>query len=197
MAALREAKQLGALADRLDAETPDGQWRNRLVGPPIPNPQKVFGVGLNYLSHADESSMDPPENPLIFTKFPSCLVGAYLRSVESDGCDFEGELVVVIGEPGKDIDRADAWSHVAGLMIGQDISDRPAQFSAKPPHLILVSHLTLSVRAGRTWCLLIASLTLPTSVLKLGSMTNKGKKIHHQSLVQCAVSDCLPVRDHP
>ena len=98
LAALREAKQLGALADRLDAETPDGQWRNRLVGPPIPNPQKVFGVGLNYLSHADESSMDPPENPLIFTKFPSCLVGAYHEvQLRSEGCDYEGELVVVVG----------------------------------------------------------------------------------------------------
>lgn len=138
LAALREAKQLGALADRLDAETPDGQWRDRLIGPPIPNPQKVFGVGLNYLSHADESSMEPPENPLIFTKFPSCLVGAYHEvQLRSDGCDYEGELVVVIGKPGKDIDRADAWSHVAGLMIGQDISDRPAQFSAKPPHFDL------------------------------------------------------------
>ena len=77
LAALCEAKELAALADRLNAETPAGLWRDRLVGPPIPNPQKVFGVGLNYLSHADESSMDPPENPLIFTKFPSCLVGAY------------------------------------------------------------------------------------------------------------------------
>ena len=91
LAALREAKQLGALADRLDAETPDGQWRDRLIGPPIPNPQKVFGVGLNYLSHADESSMEPPENPLIFTKFPSCLVGAYHEvQLRSDGCDYEG-----------------------------------------------------------------------------------------------------------
>ena len=85
--------------------------------------------------------------------------------------------MVVIGKPGKDIDRADAWSHVAGLMIGQDISDRPAQFSAKPPILTLASRSTLSVRAGRTWCLLTALLTLPTSVSKLGSMTNEGKKI--------------------
>ena len=49
LAALREAEQLGALADRLDTQTPDGQWRDRLVGPPIPNPQKVFGLSLIHI----------------------------------------------------------------------------------------------------------------------------------------------------
>jgi len=136
--ALRASAQLSALAANLNPASADGLWRAASLGPPVPNPQKVFGVGLNYQSHADESSMDVPENPLIFTKFPSCLVGAY-HDVElrSEGCDYEGELVVVIGTPGKDIEREQAWQHVAGLMIGQDISDRPAQFSAKPPHFDL------------------------------------------------------------
>jgi 2,4-diketo-3-deoxy-L-fuconate hydrolase len=82
--------------------------------------------------------MEVPENPLVFTKFPSCIVGPTTDvELRSDGCDYEGELVVVIGEGGKDIAVADAWSHVVGMTIGQDISDRPAQFSAKPPHFDL------------------------------------------------------------
>ena len=76
--------------------------------------------------------------PLVFTKFPSCLVGPNADvELRSDGVDYEGELVVVIGTGGKDIAKADAWSHVAGLTIGQDISDRPAQFAASPPHFDL------------------------------------------------------------
>ncbi len=105
------------------------------VGPPVPRPQKSFAVGLNYQAHADEGKVDPPEVPLVFTKFPSCLVGptadVHLRS---DACDYEGELLVVIGTGGKDIAEADAWNHVVGMAVAQDISDRRMQFAAKPPH---------------------------------------------------------------
>jgi 2-keto-4-pentenoate hydratase/2-oxohepta-3-ene-1,7-dioic acid hydratase in catechol pathway len=57
--------------------------------------------------------------------------------MRSDGVDYEVELVVVIGTGGKDIDRKNAWSHVAGVTVGQDISDRFAQFAAQPPHFDL------------------------------------------------------------
>jgi 2-keto-4-pentenoate hydratase/2-oxohepta-3-ene-1,7-dioic acid hydratase in catechol pathway len=74
----------------------------------------------------------------VFTKFPSCLVGPTADvEIRSDGCDYEGELVVVVGEGGRDIPIEAAWNHVVGVTVGQDISDRPAQFAAKPPHFDL------------------------------------------------------------
>jgi 2-keto-4-pentenoate hydratase/2-oxohepta-3-ene-1,7-dioic acid hydratase in catechol pathway len=109
-----------------------------VLGPPVPRPQKVFGVGLNYASHAAETGRESPDSPLVFTKFPSCLVGPTADvEIRSDGCDYEGELVVVIGRGGRDIAIPDAWNHVVGVMVGQDISDRPAQFAATPPHFDL------------------------------------------------------------
>lgn len=138
MAALVAADQLASITAGLGDAVPTGALVDAELGPPVPRPQKSFGVGLNYQNHADEASMDLPENPLVFTKFPSCLVGAEADvELRSDACDYEGELVVVIGPGGKDIDPADAWDHVVGLTVGQDISDRRAQFSAKPPHFDL------------------------------------------------------------
>ncbi|MEM9037784.1 MAG: fumarylacetoacetate hydrolase family protein [Actinomycetota bacterium] len=138
MAALEAAPQLSELSATLTERAPTGALTDIDLGPPVPRPSKSFGIGLNYHAHAAEASMDLPENPLVFTKFPSCLVGPTADvELRSDGCDYEGELVVVIGEGGKDISADDAWSHVVGLTVGQDISDRPAQFAAKPPHFDL------------------------------------------------------------
>ena len=115
-----------------------GSLADVTLGPPVPRPQKSFGIGLNYQAHAAEGGMDVPDNPLVFTKFPSCIVGPTADvELRSDGCDYEGELVVVIGPGGKDIAIDDAWDHVVGVCGGQDISDRPAQFAAKPPHFDL------------------------------------------------------------
>jgi 2-keto-4-pentenoate hydratase/2-oxohepta-3-ene-1,7-dioic acid hydratase in catechol pathway len=138
MAALDAPERLAELTATLADQTPTGVLANVVLGPPVPRPQKSFGIGLNYHAHAAESSMEIPENPLVFTKFPSCIVGPTADvEMRSDGCDYEGELVVVIGPGGKDIDPADAWDHVVGVTVGQDISDRPAQFAAKPPHFDL------------------------------------------------------------
>lgn len=138
MEALGNPERLAELAAGLDAAEPTGNLADVTLGPPVPRPQKVFGIGLNYQDHASEGSMDLPEKPLVFTKFPSCLVGPTAEvELRSDGVDYEGELVVVIGPGGKDIAAEDAWSHVVGLTIGQDVSDRPVQFAAKPPHFDL------------------------------------------------------------
>ncbi len=138
MEAIARPERLDALAGELDDHAATGAVADAVLGPPVPRPQKSFAVGLNYQAHADEGGMDVPAAPLIFTKFPSCLVGPTADiEMRSDGCDYEGELVVVIGRGGKDIPKADAWDHVVGLTVGQDISDRPAQFAAKPPHFDL------------------------------------------------------------
>ena len=138
MDALLHSRRLTELAQTLDRTTPTGQVDEVVLGPPVPKPQKVFGIGLNYRTHAAEASMEVPEQPLVFAKFPSCIVGPNSDvEMRSDGCDYEGEMVVVIGEGGRDVSAGAAWNHVAGLMVGQDISDRPAQFQGKPPQFNL------------------------------------------------------------
>jgi 2,4-didehydro-3-deoxy-L-rhamnonate hydrolase len=98
---------------------------------PVPRPRQVFAIGLNYRSHAEESGMALPEIPIVFTKFPASLAGPYDDiEVVGDTTDWEVELVVVIGRTADRVDESDAWTHVAGLTIGQDISDRHLQFAA-------------------------------------------------------------------
>lgn len=140
--ALPDADLLHAADARLDPSTREGDIAtSRRLGQldsPIPTPRNCFAVGLNYGDHAAESSMDLPETPLVFTKFPSCITSPDADVVlNSAHADYEVELVVVIGRAGMDIDVADAWDHVFGLTIGQDISDRALQFAAKPPHFDL------------------------------------------------------------
>jgi 2-keto-4-pentenoate hydratase/2-oxohepta-3-ene-1,7-dioic acid hydratase in catechol pathway len=137
-AALGHAAALSALSLTLGQQQPTGLLADVVLGPPVPRPQKSFGIGLNYPDHAAEGSMQVPKNPLVFTKFPSCLAGPAANvELRSDFCDYEGELVAVIGEGGKDIPAESAWQHVVGLTIGQDISDRKVQFASTPPHFDL------------------------------------------------------------
>jgi 2,4-didehydro-3-deoxy-L-rhamnonate hydrolase len=138
MDALVRPDLLSEISAGLDESSVTGLLADVVLGPPVPRPQKSFGIGLNYRAHADERGVEPPASPLVFTKFPSCLVGPTSDvEIRSAGCDYEAELVVVIGPGGKDIAIEDAWDHVVGVTIGQDISDRPAQFAAKPPHFDL------------------------------------------------------------
>lgn len=98
---------------------------------PVPEPRQVFAIGLNYRSHAEESGMTVPEVPATFTKFPASLSGPYDDiEIVGDAVDWEVELVAVIGAQADRVDEADAWSHIAGLTVGQDISDRQLQFAA-------------------------------------------------------------------
>ena len=138
MAALESPERLSALSAELAGLEPGGTLDPDRLGPPVPRPRNVYAIGLNYRAHADEGAMEVPANPLVFTKFPSCLAGPTADvEMRSDLVDYEGELVVVIGRGGKDIDPSDAWDHVVGLTVGQDISDRAVQFAAKPPHFDL------------------------------------------------------------
>ena len=123
---------------QLNSRSPDGAVASAVFGPPVPCPRSVFAIGLNYAGHAGEADMDLPESPLVFTKFPSCLAGATDNvELNSDFADYEAELVVVIGTAGRSISPNNAWNHVMGLTVGQDISDRALQFAAKPPHFDL------------------------------------------------------------
>ncbi len=95
------------------------------LGNPAPRPRQVFAIGLNYRSHAEESGMALPAVPATFTKFPASLAGPF-DDVELVGTnvDWEVELVAVVGRRADRVAEADGWSHIAGLTVGQDISDR-------------------------------------------------------------------------
>lgn len=138
MDAIAKSGELHDLAGGLTALVPAGAIADVELGAPVPRPRNSFAIGLNYRSHVAEASMEIPEVPLVFTKFPSCIVGPDANvELRSETSDYEAELVVVIGAGGRDILVEDAWAHVAGVTAGQDISDRALQFAAKPPHFDL------------------------------------------------------------
>ncbi|BCB82989.1 fumarylacetoacetate hydrolase family protein [Phytohabitans suffuscus] len=109
-----------------------------LLGPVSPLPRQVFAVGLNYVDHTAEAGFTQPEQPMIFTKFPSCLHGPRGDiTLPGDAVDWEVELVVVIGTRADRVPAPDAWSHVAGLTVGQDLSERALQLRGTPPQFSL------------------------------------------------------------
>jgi 2-keto-4-pentenoate hydratase/2-oxohepta-3-ene-1,7-dioic acid hydratase in catechol pathway len=108
------------------------------LGAPSPGPRQVFALALNYRDHAEENHLEPPEQPSVFTKFPSAVTGPHGDIALPDGnVDWEIELVAVIGRPAHRVAEADAWRHVAGLTVGQDVSERLTQFAGKPPQFSL------------------------------------------------------------
>jgi 2-keto-4-pentenoate hydratase/2-oxohepta-3-ene-1,7-dioic acid hydratase in catechol pathway len=105
---------------------------------PAPRPGQIFAIGLNYVAHAAESRLDVPSTPPVFTKFASSLSGP-VTEVEHPGgsVDWEVELVAVVGRAGHRIPETDAWNHIAGLMVGQDISERELQLAGSPAQFSL------------------------------------------------------------
>jgi 2-keto-4-pentenoate hydratase/2-oxohepta-3-ene-1,7-dioic acid hydratase in catechol pathway len=138
MVAVARFAELHALQAATDGRSPDGEVAGADIRPVVPRPSKVFGIGLNYKSHAAESNMELPPAPLTFTKFPSCIVGPHDDVVLSgERVDWEVELVVAIGIGGRHITREAAWHHVAGITLGQDISDRKVQLTGTPAQFSL------------------------------------------------------------
>jgi 2-keto-4-pentenoate hydratase/2-oxohepta-3-ene-1,7-dioic acid hydratase in catechol pathway len=113
----------------------DGEPLDRTrLGPPIPAPPQVFGIGLNYRDHAIEANLGIPEEPVVFTKFPSCITGPDAEvTLPSESVDWEVELVVAISIGGHAIPISRAWEHVVGFMVGQDLSERDVQFRGPVP----------------------------------------------------------------
>lgn len=108
------------------------------LGPPVPAPRQVFAIALNYAPHAAEAGFERPVEPLVFTKFPSCITGPVTEVRLPEGhVDWEIEVVAVIGRGGYRIPRAQAWDAVAGLTVGQDLSERLLQLTGKPPQFSL------------------------------------------------------------
>jgi 2-keto-4-pentenoate hydratase/2-oxohepta-3-ene-1,7-dioic acid hydratase in catechol pathway len=122
------------------ADVPGEPFEPRLLGSPAPLPPQVFAIGLNYSAHAAEAGFASPDAaPPVFTKFPACITGPYGDVVLPRGgdTDWEVELVVVIGRRAERIAVADAWSYVAGLAVGQDLSERRSQMAGPAPQFSL------------------------------------------------------------
>ena len=108
------------------------------LGAPVPNPRQVFAVALNYRPHAAEAGFQPPAQPLVFTKFPSCVVGPDVDvRLPPGNVDWEIEVVAVVGTGGYRVDAPDAWAALAGVTLGQDLSERRLQLAGTPAQFSL------------------------------------------------------------
>lgn len=106
------------------------------LGSPSPSPRQIFAIGLNYSAHAKESGFEEPDQlPPVFTKFVSALTGPDTQVVLPEGgnTDWEVELVAIVGKEASNVSAADAWDYVAGLSIGQDLSERVSQLRGPAP----------------------------------------------------------------
>ena len=110
----------------------DIDWKPRpaILLPPVPPPQKLICIGLNYLDHAIETGATPPDEPIVFSKFNTALIGdgeAIVLPRLSTQVDYEAELVVVIGSAARHVSVDDAMTFVAGYSCGHDVSARDWQ----------------------------------------------------------------------
>lgn len=106
------------------------------LGAPSPQPRQILALGLNYAGHAAESRFEAPTGlPPVFPKFLSSLSGPVTEVILPEGgtTDWEVELVIVIGKEGHKVAAPDAWDHVAGLTVGQDLSERVTQLRGPAP----------------------------------------------------------------
>jgi 2-keto-4-pentenoate hydratase/2-oxohepta-3-ene-1,7-dioic acid hydratase in catechol pathway len=122
--ALEEARKAatGAAPDYQEAEI---AWL-----PVIPNPDKIVCVGLNYEEHRVETGRDKTENPALFLRVPESQVGhrqPIVKPRESSNLDYEAEIAVIIGKPGRRISQDKAWEHIAGYSCYNDGSVRDWQ----------------------------------------------------------------------
>ena len=127
-------RQLGKRHASVDARTVR-------LGPPVPRPPKVIVAGGNYQSHVDEAAgrknAPSPSEPLLIFKPANTVIGprdALVRPAQSEQLDYETEIVVVIGRGGRRIAREDAYDHIAGYMIGNDVTARDMAFKDMALH---------------------------------------------------------------
>jgi len=132
-ASLRHALAANALADlrtAVEAAKPDHKLADVKFLPPIPDPEKILCAGINYRSHAAETGRDLPKQPSMFIRLANTLTGhdgELIRPSVSQSFDFEGELALVIGRPGRHIPVEQALDHVAGYTCFVDGSVRDYQ----------------------------------------------------------------------
>ena len=127
---------------RYDTNSADVAFTHADLAAPVPRPPQVFAIGVNYREHAEEAGYPPDSLPVTFTKFPSCLTGPQAEvALPTDTVDWEVELVVAVGYGGRNLSREQAWDSVAGVTVGQDLSERTSQLEGtKPQYSLAKSH---------------------------------------------------------
>jgi 2-keto-4-pentenoate hydratase/2-oxohepta-3-ene-1,7-dioic acid hydratase in catechol pathway len=123
--ALAQAEKISKSAKKADLELSKVAFL-----PVIPNPGKIVCVGLNYEEHRAETGRDKTENPALFIRVAESQVGhkqPILMPAESTHLDYEGEIAVIIGKPGRRISQEKSWQHIAGYACYNDGSVRDWQ----------------------------------------------------------------------
>jgi 2-keto-4-pentenoate hydratase/2-oxohepta-3-ene-1,7-dioic acid hydratase in catechol pathway len=122
-----------------EAEVAIAEAGSALTGPaearllaPVPDPDKLIGIGLNYRSHAKEASLDPPKRPTFFAKFRNALAATgdeVALPAASKKVDYEAEVAFVVGRRARDVSQKNALAHIAGYTLVNDLSARDLQFA--------------------------------------------------------------------
>jgi 2-keto-4-pentenoate hydratase/2-oxohepta-3-ene-1,7-dioic acid hydratase in catechol pathway len=129
-----------AWADGVGELAGEVSFSREQLGSPSPSPRQIIAIGLNYTEHAKETGFAEPDIlPPVFTKFVSALSGPDTTVALPVGgsTDWEVELVAVIGRTAREVSVSSAWDYVAGLSIGQDLSERTSQFAGPAPQFSL------------------------------------------------------------
>ena len=190
--ALADAAGLDALTDAAGVPhgDPDGEVALGDLGPSVPRPRKVFGIGMNFVAHIAEMGRAAPAIPVIFTKWPNCLSGPGSDIVlVGDRTDYEVELVAVIGRTCRDLDPSEVWDALAGVAVGQDVSDRALQLASDPPQFSLgKSHDTFGPLGPVTSLDLVDD---PGDLKLLCSVDGEMRQDSHTSLMILGVPDLI------
>jgi 2-keto-4-pentenoate hydratase/2-oxohepta-3-ene-1,7-dioic acid hydratase in catechol pathway len=127
-----DAAALAALAERARASGEGVPLADVRLLAPVPGPEKVVCIGLNYRDHAEETGQEIPQAPMWFAKFANSLVGSgadvVLPAAHAEYVDYEAEMALVIGTTARNVSEADALSHIAGAMPLNDVSARDLQW---------------------------------------------------------------------
>jgi 2-keto-4-pentenoate hydratase/2-oxohepta-3-ene-1,7-dioic acid hydratase in catechol pathway len=129
---VRELLETGRLGELEGADGPGVALAEARLLAPVPDPDKIIGIGLNYRAHAAEAGIEPPASPTFFAKFRNALRGDG-ETVDlpeaSAKVDYEAEVAFVIGREAKDVAESDALDHIAGYTLFNDLSARDLQFA--------------------------------------------------------------------
>jgi 2-keto-4-pentenoate hydratase/2-oxohepta-3-ene-1,7-dioic acid hydratase in catechol pathway len=128
---LRELLAEGRLGELSEVDRGEPMSGAELL-PPIPDPEKIVCIGLNYRSHAEETGIEPPASPTMFAKYRNSLAppsATVELPAASEKVDYEAEVAFVIGRTAKAVSEEDAINHVAGYTLFNDLSARDLQFA--------------------------------------------------------------------
>jgi 2-keto-4-pentenoate hydratase/2-oxohepta-3-ene-1,7-dioic acid hydratase in catechol pathway len=129
---VRELLDSGRLAELADADGPETPLAGVRLLPPVPDPEKIVCIGLNYVEHAKEGRLDPPASPTFFAKFANALRAdgeTVPLPAASEKVDYEAEVAFVVGRRARDVSEAESIEHIAGYTLLNDLSARDLQFA--------------------------------------------------------------------